>query len=806
MAGARTPIIEAGWLAALALTPVVVDPWSDPEGDPSKAVILRLLVLLMLGGWLAAPAGAPSARARALGTIVACWLAAHVLSTLTAISPAVSLLGDDGRGQELVTIAAYAVLLVLVGVGLTGRVRRERAVSVILVTSTSVAIYALVQRLGLDGTASAPSRPGATLGGPIFLGAYLGMTAPLALARLLENVRRERRVAAIAVHAVVFGLQSAALLSTMSRGPFLGFMAALLTLALLDARMGGARRAAAWIAPCAMAILVTVAAGRDFSRLVHPGGDTTRSRVLIWEATMRLAGPHEPLWSPVGGDDRLNALRPLVGYGPESLYAALGPFRPDELGRLEPWAKPDRAHNALLDALATTGALGALAYLALLTGVLATGLGRLGVIPPGGVPRFVAWCATSSVATALVAASVLGVAWIAPAVGWGLAGGSLAFVAFGGRSRAADDLMAAALLAGVVGHVVETQVGIATTSSWVHFSFFAGALVAGTDADVSDGADRIALHGVMAGLILCALVFQLVGSDDVWSPGAVVLLGGTTLAAVLLVSAEERASLRDLGWLAALALALPAAFALPAHLLVRRVAAGHAETSAFVVLLFVAFVGIAVLLAARALRGEQARSVARPRRLFIVASTVLVLVAGIEIARLHGNVLGWAATRSSYPVEQRLLLLERARRLQPLAPRADALLGGAYLSLAERGLPHHALARAEKAFARAQRMDPFDADYALDLARLDRAAARLVPAQVLDRLATAIARYEAAARLDPAARQVHFELAATLADQARLLERAHDPRAAADARERAQVARDRVRALQPTWAYSEPID
>jgi len=56
------------------------------------------------------------------------------------------------------------------------------------------------------------------------------------------------------------------------------------------------------------------------------GGGTGKVRVLIWEGAVKLILPHQPLWSPTGGYDPLNPLRPLIGYGPLSSSSPTNPY------------------------------------------------------------------------------------------------------------------------------------------------------------------------------------------------------------------------------------------------------------------------------------------------------------------------------------------------------------------------------------------------------------------------------------------------------------------------------------------------
>ena len=62
---------------------------------------------------------------------------------------------------------------------------------------------------------------------------------------------------------------------------------------------------------------------------------------------------------PDGSQDNLNALRPLIGYGPESMYVAYNRFYPPDLAHYEARnASPDRSHNETWDSFVNTGAIG----------------------------------------------------------------------------------------------------------------------------------------------------------------------------------------------------------------------------------------------------------------------------------------------------------------------------------------------------------------------------------------------------------------------------------------------------------------
>ncbi|HSD84320.1 MAG TPA: tetratricopeptide repeat protein, partial [Anaerolineae bacterium] len=122
-----------------------------------------------------------------------------------------------------------------------------------------------------------------------------------------------------------------------------------------------------------------------FGRLSSPleaGDGTLKVRLLIWEGVVKLITPHEPLQFPDGSQDNLNALRPLIGYGPESMYVAYNRFYPPALAYYEARnASPDRSFNEIWDSLVNTGAVGLVVEQILFLSLFFYGLKFLGWIP-----------------------------------------------------------------------------------------------------------------------------------------------------------------------------------------------------------------------------------------------------------------------------------------------------------------------------------------------------------------------------------------------------------------------------------------
>jgi hypothetical protein len=121
-------LLEAGWLTAALVVPLAFYVDASPSFEPAKVALLRILVALMLAAWVVrATLGPTGPRRRGLA---AAWAAlrrgnplalpalllllAAALSTLTAVSPLVSLLGGHNWGQGLCTTLCYVALFLLV--------------------------------------------------------------------------------------------------------------------------------------------------------------------------------------------------------------------------------------------------------------------------------------------------------------------------------------------------------------------------------------------------------------------------------------------------------------------------------------------------------------------------------------------------------------------------------------------------------------------------------------------------------------------------------------------------------------------
>lgn len=432
--------MEAAWLAAVIVVPVFFNVYSSRIFEPDKITLLRTLALIVLASWLVKlieqggvrwelvkregrglQAGLRSLlRIPLIAPVIALALV-YLISTIFSVVPYTSFWGSYQRLQGTYTTLSYLVVFAAIAGNLRRSEQAERLVGAMILSSLPVSLYGILQRYGADpipwgGDVSV--RIASNMGNSIFVAAYLIMVFPLTLVRVVRSFEAllageaemqanqsagglsQNLVNFVSATGYVFilALQVIALYFSGSRGPWLGWGASLVLLWLgfsLIWRKRGMTFVGVSLALIAGVFLVLLnipngpleglRSRPEFGRLgqlLDAESRTGRVRTLIWQGAAELVQPHAPLDYPDGRKDGLNFLRPLIGYGPESMYVAYNRFYQPELTLVEKRnASPDRSHNETWDSLVITGLLGLLTYLYLFGSVIYYGLKWLGLVP-----------------------------------------------------------------------------------------------------------------------------------------------------------------------------------------------------------------------------------------------------------------------------------------------------------------------------------------------------------------------------------------------------------------------------------------
>jgi len=533
-------LIEMGWLAAIVVTPLFFNIYSSRVFEPDKLTTLRSIALFMVTVWLVKffeerknPNRDTAVTWRTPLVIpVLIMVVIYMISTVLSVAPRTSLLGSYQRLQGTYTTFSYIVIFFMVLQGLRTRAQLDRLVTFLILNSLPIALYGVLQRYQLDPLpwgGDTTERVAGNMGNAIFVAAYLIMTFFITLTRIADSFvavlnSEEARVSDIVRAAcyILIALLNAfvVLILSGSRGPQLGWLAGLFFVVLLLGQLIRKRtlRAALTVGGLGLAavgvtflVLLNVSSAGIFqsmrtlpffgrmSTALNTKDGTNLVRVLIWQGAVELVLPHAPIDSPVNVNgetvlkpDAYNAIRPLVGYGPESMYVAYNRFYQAGLANVEARnASPDRSHNETWDSLVITGGIGFAAYIFLFGSIFYFGFVWIGLITTRleKILFPILWIGGGVLGVLILARNepeLFGVA-----VALGIVAGLSLFVAIisliGAFRRTADvpevklslrdRLLLIGILATIVAHFIEIHTGIAIAATRSHFWVLIGVLV-----------------------------------------------------------------------------------------------------------------------------------------------------------------------------------------------------------------------------------------------------------------------------------------------------------------------------------------
>jgi len=434
---------------------------------------------------------------------------------LLAVSLLAGMLARNGENQAWVRWVALAI-----GIGLqvplyflSPAERRPRVLAISLPLT-----FAFLVGLAWILEILIPPAQGADASRYLWLGILAALVFVVAMAAFAYYLRKPvSRTLLLAAYFVILIAQVGCIFYTQSRGPLLGLLGGVFA---FFAVLGLVKRRLwlPWLMTVAAALTIaflilfntvnwpvierlreTPYIGR-LGKVLQTEEGTGKVRVLIWEGVTKMMSPHEPLQFPGenGGPDRLNALRPILGYGPESMYVAYNRFYPPDLAHFEKRnASPDRSHNETFDALTITGISGFLVYVLVFASLFYYTLKWLGLIErPWQKWAFAGLWISGGIAGVLAVWAWRGPAYIGVGVPAGVVVGVASYLLIsllaatfrpqrtpdqeqpipggqGGRYA----LWLVALFSAIVAHFIEIHLGIAIASTRTYFWVYAAMLV-----------------------------------------------------------------------------------------------------------------------------------------------------------------------------------------------------------------------------------------------------------------------------------------------------------------------------------------
>jgi hypothetical protein len=530
--------MEAAWLAAVSIIPIFFNIYSSRIFEPDKITILRSLALLILAAWIIKLVDEGEIRWQVNDSeeslIKFLWkypLIAPViglaivygLSTIFSVSPSISFFGSWQRLQGTYTTFSYFIIFLSIIVNLRKHEQINRIITTVIIASLPISLYGLLQHYQIDpipwgGDVSV--RIAANMGNSIFVAAYLIMVFPLTVGRIVDaikailvdnssinenNENSLKHVISATIYFFIATLELIAIYFSKSRGPLLGLMAGIYFMVLLFSIywrkkwltysvIGMAILGAGFLAVFNMnngpleALKASPAIGR-FGNLLNPDSNSALVRKYIWKGTVKLVSIHEPLKFPNGTTDKYNFLRPIIGYGPETMYVAYNQFYEPELGQVEKRnASPDRAHNETWDSIVITGLSGLIVYLSIFISVFYYGLKWQGLIRTRRNKYSFFTCITAGgIVGSIILIIFMGIEYVGVGLPFGMIIGLMVYItgfaiySHYKNSKPEENSLhipvIIMLFSAIVGHFVEINFGIAIVSTRTLFWTYAGLLL-----------------------------------------------------------------------------------------------------------------------------------------------------------------------------------------------------------------------------------------------------------------------------------------------------------------------------------------
>ncbi len=389
---------------------LIFDPASALAFEAPKASfsLAATLVLLGLVGLVLVRFGTSEFFRQRLHLAVATLALTNVVAAVFAQDQYIALFGAQRR---LGLTFVLDMLVLYLAVALAFRTTKDWAIlgGTVGVAGALAIGYGLLQYLGLDPIPWVDDvrvRPPSTFGNPDKFGHFLGALCVTALAVAILPGDQGRRIRAVAWISAAAALVMAALVAT--RGTLVGLALALPALAAVYLQLSRGRGGQRLLFIAAGATLGLAVVGGTLL-LATPLGERVRGglgdvasqqRLFLVEASMRTF-----------------ADRPLTGYGPDNFGVIYPRYRPVAAS---PFVGQDSAHSWPLQALATTGLIGAISLAAVALGSLVMLWRAIPARTMVAGPLLAG--AVAYWASGLVAIGSVSVDWI----GWVAAGGAAA--------------------------------------------------------------------------------------------------------------------------------------------------------------------------------------------------------------------------------------------------------------------------------------------------------------------------------------------------------------------------------------------
>lgn len=197
--------IELLFFVLMFLIPVIFDRRIGIVFSGTKSVTIRLLLILILTIWAVKllVGGKHNFRRTLLDWPVLTYLLVASAATITSVHVLLSFFGFYGRYEGLITWYCYGLMFFIATNYLLGFKKLKQFIALIMTVSTTMAIYGIIQRQGIDpyvwGGVVTWQRVIATIGQPNFLAGYVDMAFFITMFFILTSSGKEKDKAQVVI-------------------------------------------------------------------------------------------------------------------------------------------------------------------------------------------------------------------------------------------------------------------------------------------------------------------------------------------------------------------------------------------------------------------------------------------------------------------------------------------------------------------------------------------------------------------------------------------------------------------------------
>lgn len=346
----------------LFATPLILWPFSSELFEFNKMVFVYLLTVLITSSWLVKCIFARKFlfRRTILDIPLVLFLLSLAISTYFSIDVRTSLLGYYSRFHGgLLSYLSYS-LLYWGFVSTLDQEKTKKALFVLILSSLPVLFYGIFQHFGIDKEVwvqDVQNRIFSTLGQPNWLAAWVVSLMPIGWALAFKEEGNKQKVR----RWIWFGFSTLAfvgLLFTKSRSGLLAFAVADLIFWLGIFSQEKRAALSSFITHHLLFFVLIILIGTPFTTNIPApetgGTESGEIRKIVWQGAINL-------WKKY----------PLFGTGPETFAYSYYETRPVEHNLVSEWNfLYNKAHNEYLNFASTTGSLGLLSYLFLITAII----------------------------------------------------------------------------------------------------------------------------------------------------------------------------------------------------------------------------------------------------------------------------------------------------------------------------------------------------------------------------------------------------------------------------------------------------